>query len=59
MSLKEFFDLIFIGVVLCVAISIPCLWLKYSYNKINKFTTIFVFILLTLILAYLFIQFYK
>lgn len=52
-------DFVFLGVILCVAISIPFLWLKYSYNKINKFTTIFVFILLTLILAYLFIQFYK
>ncbi len=59
MSLKEFFDLVFLGVVLCVTISIPFLWLKYSHNKINKLTTFVVFILLTLILAYLFIQLYK
>ncbi len=59
MSLKEFFDLVFLGVVMCVTISIPFLWLKYSYNKINKLTTFVVFILLTLILAYLFIQLYK
>lgn len=59
MILKEFFDLVFIGVVLCVAISIPFLWLKYSYGKINRLTTIFVFILLTFMLAYLFVQFYK
>ena len=59
MNLKEFFDFVFLGVVLCVAISIPFMWLKYSYNKINRLMTILTFIILMLISAYLFIQLYK
>ena len=36
-NFKDFFDLVFIGVTLCVSIALPFLWLNYSFKKkINR-----------------------
>ena len=60
MSLKEFFDLVFLGVVLCVSIAIPFLWLNYSNKlKINKILIWFVFLLLFSLLGWLVVNVYN
>ncbi len=60
MSLKEFFDLVFLGVVLCVSIAIPFLWLNYSNKiKINKIFTWLIFLLLFCLLAWLVVNVYN
>jgi predicted PurR-regulated permease PerM len=59
MSLKEFFDLVILGVVLCVSIAIPFLWLNYSNKKkINKVLTWLIFLLLFCLLAWLVVDVY-
>ena len=59
MSLKEFFDLVLLGVVLCVSIAIPFLWLNYSKKiKINKIFTWLIFLLLFCLLAWLVVNVY-
>ena len=59
MSLKEFFDLVILGVVLCVSIAIPFLWLNYSNKKkINKVLTWLIFLLLFCLLAWLVVNVY-
>lgn len=60
MSLKEFFDLVFLGVVLCVSIAIPFLWLNYSNKlKINKILIWLVFLLLFCLLGWLVVNIYN
>ena len=60
MSLKEFFDLVFLGVVLCVSIAIPFLWLNYSNKlKINKILIWFIFLLLFSLLGWLVVNVYN
>jgi len=60
MSLKEFFDLVFLGVVLCVSIAIPFLWLNYSNKlKINKILIWFIFLLLFCLLGWLVVNVYN
>ena len=60
MSIKEFFDLVFLGVVLCVSIAIPFLWLNYSNKlKINKILIWLIFLLLFCLLGWLVINVYN
>jgi len=60
MSLKEFFDLVFLGVVLCVSIAIPFLWLNYSNKKkINKVLTWLIFLLLFCLLGWIVVDLYN
>ena len=60
MSLKEFFDLVFLGVVLCVSIAIPFLWLNYSNKlKINKILIWLIFLLLFCLLGWLVVNIYN
>ena len=60
MSLKEFFDLVFLGVVLCVSIAIPFLWLNYSKKlKINKILIWLIFLLLFCLLGWLVVNIYN
>ena len=60
MSLKEFFDLVFLGVVLCVSIAIPFLWLNYSNKlKINKILIWLIFLLLFCLLGWLVVYVYN
>ena len=60
MSLKEFFDLVFLGVVLCVSIAIPFLWLNYSNKlKINKILIWLIFLLLFCLLGWIVVDLYN
>ena len=60
MTLKDFFDLVFLGVVLCVSIAIPFLWLNYSNKiKIHKILTWLIFLLLFFLLAWLVVNVYN
>ena len=59
MKLFEALELVIMGVLLCVSISIPFLWLHYSKNYVNKILRISVFILLIPVFAYLFLKIYN
>lgn len=59
MKLFEALELVIIGVVLCVSISIPFLWLHYSKDKVNKILRYIVFIFLIPVFVYLFLKIYN
>ncbi len=60
MSLKEYFDLVFLGVLLCVSVSIPFFWLKFALQKeFNKLLSLLLFLLISFLVAFLFIKYYN
>ena len=55
--LFEFLHLVLLGVVLCLAIAIPFMWVNYSNKrKINKILTWLIFLLLFCLLAWLVVK---
>ncbi|MAO86212.1 MAG: hypothetical protein CMF87_04740 [Candidatus Marinimicrobia bacterium] len=58
--LFEFLHLVLLGVIVCVAIAIPFLWLNYSNKrKTNKILTWLVFLLLFCLLTWLVVKLYN
>ena len=59
-NLKDFFDLVILGVALCASISIPFFWIKYSLKKqINKLISWIIFFLLFFLLAWILNKIYS
>ena len=58
--LFEFLHLVLLGVIVCVAIAIPFLWLNYSNKrKTNKIFNLVVFLLLFCLLTWLVVKLYN
>lgn len=58
--LFESLHLVLLGVIVCVAIAIPFLWLNYSNKrKTNKILTWLVFLLLFCLLTWLVVKLYN
>ena len=58
--LFEFLHLVLLGVIVCVTIAIPFLWLNYSNKrKTNKILTWLVFLLLFCLLTWLVVKLYN